>query len=148
MQQIVHNPVDGIYAATPDYIHALEVRQPERFLHIAGTMGLRPDGSAPKTLDEQLELIWNNIRSILAEAHMTTDNIVRLTSYLRDPSYAAANGAASPSGIRPFAPRELREFYTAKGWFSPERAVRELGWAPRHAIREGFKAATGVASTA
>ena len=25
---------------------------------------------------------------------MTTDNIVRLTSYLRDPSYAAANGAA------------------------------------------------------
>ena len=41
MQQIVHNPVDGIYAATPDYVHALEVRQPERFLYIAGTMGLR-----------------------------------------------------------------------------------------------------------
>ena len=25
---------------------------------------------------------------------MTTDNIVRITSYLRDPSYATANGAA------------------------------------------------------
>ena len=82
MQQIIHNPVDGIYAATPDYVHALEVRRPERFLYIAGTMGLRPDGSAPKTLDEQLELIWNNMRTILAEASMTTDNIVRLTSYL------------------------------------------------------------------
>ena len=23
MQQIIHNPVDGIYAATPDYVHAL-----------------------------------------------------------------------------------------------------------------------------
>ena len=82
MQQIIHNPVDGIYAATPDYVHALEVRRPERFLYIAGTMGLSEDGSAPKTLDEQLELIWKNIRTILAEANMTTDNIVRLTSYL------------------------------------------------------------------
>ena len=27
MQQIIHNPVDGIYAATPDYVHALEVRR-------------------------------------------------------------------------------------------------------------------------
>jgi 2-iminobutanoate/2-iminopropanoate deaminase len=94
MQQVVHNPADGIYAATPDYVHALEVRGPERWLYIAGTMGLRQDGSAPKTLDEQLELIWANIRTILAEANMTTDNIVRITSYLRDPSYAAANGAA------------------------------------------------------
>jgi 2-iminobutanoate/2-iminopropanoate deaminase len=94
MQQVIHNPVDGIYAATPDYVHALEVRRPERFLYIAGTMGLSADGSAPKTLDEQLELIWANIRAILAHATMTTDNIVRITSYLRDPSYAAANGAA------------------------------------------------------
>ena len=94
MQQIVHNPVDGIYAATSDYVHALEVRRPERFLYVAGTMGLGGDGSAPKTLDEQLELIWKNIRTILAAANMTTDNIVRLTSYLGDRSYAEANGAA------------------------------------------------------
>ena len=30
MLQVIHNPVDGIYAATPDYVHALEVRRPER----------------------------------------------------------------------------------------------------------------------
>jgi 2-iminobutanoate/2-iminopropanoate deaminase len=94
VQEIVHNPVDGIYAATPDYVHALEVRRPERWLYIAGTMGLSADGSAPETLEEQLERIWANIRAILAQANMTTDNIVRLTSYLRDPSYAEANGAA------------------------------------------------------
>jgi 2-iminobutanoate/2-iminopropanoate deaminase len=32
MQQVIHNPVDGIHAATSDYVHALEVRRPERFL--------------------------------------------------------------------------------------------------------------------
>ena len=57
-------------------------------------MGLDSDGSAPDTLDAQLELIWRNIRRILAEADMTVDNIVRITSYLRDASYAAANSAA------------------------------------------------------
>ena len=31
MQQVIHNPVDGIYAATPDYVHALEVRGPSDF---------------------------------------------------------------------------------------------------------------------
>ncbi len=38
--------------------------------------------------------IWSNIRTILASADMSIDNIVRLTSYLRDPAYADANGAA------------------------------------------------------
>jgi len=45
-------------------------------------------------LEEQLSLIWSNIRRILAEANMTTDNIARLTSYLRDASYAEANQKA------------------------------------------------------
>ena len=94
MKEIIHNPTSGIYAATPDYVHALEAREFSRWLFIAGTMGLAEDGSAPKTLDEQLELIWKNIRTILAQANMTTDNIVRVTSYLRDPAYVEANGAA------------------------------------------------------
>lgn len=94
MQTLVHNPRDGIYAATPDYIHAMEVRNPQRLLFVAGTMGLDSNGVAGRTLDEQLELVWSNIRAILASAGMTTDNIMRLTSYLRDAAYAEANGAA------------------------------------------------------
>lgn len=35
-----------------------------------------------------------NLRAILANAGMTVDNIVRLTSYLRDPAYVEANGVA------------------------------------------------------
>jgi 2-iminobutanoate/2-iminopropanoate deaminase len=57
-------------------------------------MGLDEFGVAGTTLDEQLELIWSNLRTILKSADMTVDNIVRLTSYLRDVSYAEANAAA------------------------------------------------------
>ena len=94
MQMIVRNPTQGIYPATSDYVHAMEVREPKRFLYVAGTMGLDERGVAGKTLTEQLDLIWRNIRTILASADMTVDNIVRLTSYLRDPAYAEENAKA------------------------------------------------------
>lgn len=94
MRQQIINPTDGIYAATPDYVHALEVGGPERFLFVSGTMGLEPSGTAPAGFAEQLELIWNNLRRILAEADMTADNIIRVTSYLTDRDLAEANQAA------------------------------------------------------
>ena len=94
MKTIVRNLTKGIYPATGDYVHAMEVRNPARFLHVAGTMGLDERGVAGRNLSEQLDLIWRNIRTILASADMTVDNIVRLTSYLRDPAYAEENAKA------------------------------------------------------
>ncbi len=94
MRLIPHNPADGIYSTGGDWVHAMEVRGAARLLFVSGTMGLRPDFSAPPTLAEQLECVWENIRQILASAGMSVDNIVRLTSYLRDPSYAEANAQA------------------------------------------------------
>ena len=46
-----------------------------------------------------MELVWSNLRTILASAGMTVDNIVRLTSYLRDVAYVEANGAARVAAL-------------------------------------------------
>ena len=94
METITHNPTDGVYATGGDWAHAIEIRNPQRVVYLAGTMGLDADSRPGATLDEQLALVWSNIRRILAEADMTVDNIVRVTSYLRDVAYAEANGAA------------------------------------------------------
>lgn len=94
MELIPHNPSEGVYSTGGDWVHAMEVRGAERMLFVSGTMGLRPDFTAPPTLDEQLECVWDNLRAILASAGMTVENIVRLTSYLRDSSYAEANAQA------------------------------------------------------
>ncbi|MGO8094779.1 RidA family protein [Rhizobium leguminosarum] len=91
MEMIAHNPANGIYAASPDYIHALEVRHPSRLLFVSGTMGLDQQGMAAADLEGQLELIWSNLRAILTSADMTVDNIVRLTSYLSDGAFVDAN---------------------------------------------------------
>jgi enamine deaminase RidA (YjgF/YER057c/UK114 family) len=99
MELIPHSPTDGVYPAVRDYVHAMEVRGAQRLLFVAGTMGLDPSGTPGATLTEQLDLVWSNIRAILASAGMTVDNIVRLTSYLRDASYAEANAAARVAAL-------------------------------------------------
>jgi 2-iminobutanoate/2-iminopropanoate deaminase len=99
MQTIAHDPADGIYATTPDYIHALEVREPSRWLFVAGTMGLDTGGEPPASLEAQLELVWRNVRTILAAAGMGVEHVVRVTSYLRDAGYAEVNGAARTAAL-------------------------------------------------
>jgi 2-iminobutanoate/2-iminopropanoate deaminase len=94
MRMIAHNPSEGVYAATPDYAHAMEVQAPQRLLFVSGTMGLDNAGRPGATLEEQLALIWQNLRAILASAGMGVDSIVRLTSYLRDAAFAEANQEA------------------------------------------------------
>jgi enamine deaminase RidA (YjgF/YER057c/UK114 family) len=100
MECVPHSPSTGIYPATSDYVHAMEVRRADRLLFVAGTMGLDPHGKPGATLEEQLDLIWSNIRAILASAAMTVDNVVRLTSYLRDASYAQANAQARQQALQ------------------------------------------------
>ncbi len=93
------NPSTGIYPATRDYVHAMEVTGATKQLFVSGTMGLAENGSAPSSLDEQLVLIWKNIQRILAEADMSVSNIVRLTSYLTRPEYAGENQAAREKAL-------------------------------------------------
>jgi 2-iminobutanoate/2-iminopropanoate deaminase len=99
METLVHDPAGGIYPTGDDYAHALELRNPGRLLLVSGTMGLDPAGAAGASLDAQLELVWSNLRAILASAGMTTDHIVRVTSYLRDAGYAEANAAARVAAL-------------------------------------------------
>ncbi len=94
METVAHDPTEGIYPTGGDWAHAMEVRGAERLLFVSGTMGLDADGAPGASLGEQLELVWANIRRILASAEMTVDHVVRVTSYLRDASYAGANAAA------------------------------------------------------
>jgi enamine deaminase RidA (YjgF/YER057c/UK114 family) len=81
------------------HAHSIELRDPRRLVFVSGTMGLDVNGDAPATLDEQLVLVWDNLRSILAEHGLTVDHVVRVTSYLRDAAYAEANATARVAAL-------------------------------------------------
>lgn len=90
----VLRPASGVSSATDGSARGVEIRDPQRLVLVAGTMGLAAAAAAGSTLDDQLTLIWDNLRATLADADMTLANVVWVTSYLRDIAYAEQNDRA------------------------------------------------------
>ena len=86
-----HNPVE-LFAPYRNYSHAVEVSGDLRLLFISGLNGYYVDGKTmPDSFEEQGELIWKHIGSILKSANMTYANIVSLRTYLSSPEYDEPN---------------------------------------------------------
>jgi enamine deaminase RidA (YjgF/YER057c/UK114 family) len=72
------------------YSHAVETTGNVRWLHCAGQVGVRPDGTIPETFEAQAEQAWSNVIAVLAAAGMDRDNLVKITHLLVRPSDVAA----------------------------------------------------------
>ena len=93
MPVIAHNP-DGVFPPYRCYSHATEVRGDARLLVISGLNGYESDGSTlPESFEDQAELIWRHLRTILRSADMDYENLISLRFYLADPRYDEANVA-------------------------------------------------------
>ena len=105
MPVILHNP-ENVFPPYRNYSHAVEVKNTDRLLFISGLNGYLSNGTdMPETFEEQAEIIWQHIGTILQSADMNYNNIVSLRFYLADPSYDESNvrilmkylGSHSPS---------------------------------------------------
>jgi 2-iminobutanoate/2-iminopropanoate deaminase len=76
-----HNP-RSIAAPIGTYSHGIEVPPNARWLHVAGQVAVRLDGSVPATIEEQTEVVWQNILAVLADAGMGIGDVVKITSFL------------------------------------------------------------------
>lgn len=73
------------------YPQAVEVTDPTRWLYLSGQIPVAPDGSLAADFAGQCEQVWTNIETQLAAAGMTLDNLVKVTTFLSDRSYALEN---------------------------------------------------------
>jgi 2-iminobutanoate/2-iminopropanoate deaminase len=64
-----------------NFAHAVLTEASSRWLHTAGVVPTRPDGSVPDDLAEQADVVWSNIAAILGEARMEPADIVSVTTY-------------------------------------------------------------------
>lgn len=76
-----HNP-STIAAPLGAYSHAIEAPGSGRWLHIAGQIGMRANGSLGLTFAEQADIAWSNVVAILADAGMGVGDLVKVTHYL------------------------------------------------------------------
>ena len=75
----------SIAAPLGAYSHGVEVPAGARWLHIAGQVGMKPDGTLAAGAEGQCDQIWRNIRAILEEAGMGMRDLVRINSFLVRP---------------------------------------------------------------
>lgn len=86
-----HNPPE-LFPPYRNYSHAVEVSSESRLLFISGLNGYLSDGKTmPDSFEEQGEIIWQHIGTILQSAGMDYQNIVSLRTYLASPEYDEPN---------------------------------------------------------
>ncbi len=86
-----HNP-PALYPQYRNYSHAIEISNDSRLLVISGLNGYLADGkSMPETFEEQAELIWKYMGTVLEAANMNYENLVSIRFYLAGPEFDEAN---------------------------------------------------------
>jgi 2-iminobutanoate/2-iminopropanoate deaminase len=80
----VHREIRPASIAQPaaNYAHAVLTEGVSRWLHTAGVVPTRPDGTVPADVGEQADTVWTNIAAMLAEAGMRPADIVSVTTYV------------------------------------------------------------------
>jgi 2-iminobutanoate/2-iminopropanoate deaminase len=90
MPVIKHNP-PGVFPPYRCYTHATEVRD-SRLLVISGLNGYFEDGrTMPDSFEEQGDLVWKHLGTILRSAGMDYTDLISLRVYLPDPADDEAN---------------------------------------------------------
>jgi 2-iminobutanoate/2-iminopropanoate deaminase len=82
----VHTLNDRICAHSSNAAHGMEVPANARLLFCNGQVGARLDGRVPDDPLEQIEVIFERIRIILAASNMTFEDVVKFTVYVTDKS--------------------------------------------------------------
>ena len=88
----LHNP--KTVALAGKYSLGAEVPPGARVLYISGQVGLDSKGKLQPTFEKQAVQAWKNIGQVLKAAGMGYRDIVKLTSFITDGRYVAANRAA------------------------------------------------------
>ena len=77
-------------APAGQYTQAIEVTGATRTLYLSGQVGVAADGSIPETAEAQAALAWQNLQAQLRAAGMGIENLVKITTIVRDPSDVVA----------------------------------------------------------
>ena len=83
---MVHVLNDRICAHSNNAAHGTEVPPNARILFCNGQVGARLDGTVPEDPLEQIEVIFERIRIILAASNMTFEDVVKFTVYVTNKS--------------------------------------------------------------
>lgn len=75
------NPA-GVHAPLGLYSHTVSVPEGSELVFLSGQLGIRPDGTAPGTIEEQADQVFANIVALLKAQGLEPTSIVKLTTFM------------------------------------------------------------------
>ena len=75
------NPA-AVHAPLGLYSHTASVPEGTELIFLSGQLGVRPDGSAPTTMEEQADQVFTNIIALLKAHGLEATSIVKLTTIM------------------------------------------------------------------
>lgn len=63
------------------YSHAVSLKQTSRLIFTSGIIAQKPDGSLPESMEEQVKVVYNNLKDVLQKSGATPRDIVKVTFY-------------------------------------------------------------------
>lgn len=75
------NPA-AVHAPLGLYSHTVSVPEGTELIFLSGQVGVRPDGSAPSTMEEQADQVFANIIALLKAHGLEATSIVKLTTFM------------------------------------------------------------------
>ncbi len=84
---MAHQPLDPATMAvmgTPNYTHGMLTEGVSRWLHVAGQVGVLPDGTTADGPLEQCRAAFANLGRLLEEAGMSPEDVCQLRIFLLD----------------------------------------------------------------
>ena len=80
----LHNP-SNIAPPFSCYSHGASVKGDATLLFVSGQVGVTADGLVPDDAEKQIELAWDNLIAVLADAGMTTANLLKVDGFITRP---------------------------------------------------------------
>lgn len=93
-----HNPTSVALAGK--YALGCEVPANARLMFVSGQVGLDGAGKLAQGIEAQCDQVWKNIGEVLKSAGMDYGDIVKMTTFLTDSRFIAANRAARDKYIK------------------------------------------------
>ena len=84
-----------------------------RILVSSGMLGMRKDGTIPEAIGEQVVAAFDNVEAVLRAAGMEMGDLVKMTTYITDPSYRDAFRSERSKRVGDQPPASTRVVITA-----------------------------------
>jgi len=96
--------VENVRSPGGRFSHIGEIGPNARVFHLAGQTGTAPDGTIGEGIEEQVKLVYQNIKTVLKECGMGLENLAKITVYLTSPDFVEIHRSIQKEALEEIVP--------------------------------------------